>query len=143
MWHMLFGEDHAPSMEQISEFIGSGRKRWELLNEYLQSTYQIQPIIEYSSCSAQPGWNVKYRKKSKGLCTLYPLRDSFIVLVVVSPKQDEQVSFGMESGHFSAHVKTIFSQARPMAMGRWLMIEAVDDAVLEDIKSLISLRQIV
>lgn len=140
MWHLLFSEDQAPSLNQMSEFVGSERKRWDHLNEYLQGTYHIKPSIEYSSCSAQPGWNVKYRKGSKSLCTLYPLKNSFIALVVVGPKNDEQVAFEMEAGVFTQSVSTTFAKAKPMAIGRWLMIEAVDDKVLEDIKHLISIR---
>ncbi|WP_423245054.1 DUF3788 family protein [Heliorestis acidaminivorans] len=26
--------------------------------------------MTYSKCSAQPGWNVKYKKSGKSLCTL-------------------------------------------------------------------------
>jgi len=140
MWHLMFSEDQAPSLNQMSEFVGSERKRWDHLNEYLQGTYHVTPSIEYSSCSAQPGWNVKYRKGGKSLCTLYPLKDSFIALVVVGPKNDEQVAFEMEAGFFSSSVSNTFAKAKPMAIGRWLMIEAVDDKVLEDIKHLISIR---
>ncbi|KAF5038951.1 hypothetical protein DSECCO2_548980 [anaerobic digester metagenome] len=140
MWHLMFSENQAPSLEQMSDYVGSGRRRWNHLNEYLQSTYHVQPIIEYSSCSAQPGWNVKYKKSGKALCTLYPLKDSFIVLVVVGPKHDAQVAFEMDARMYTASVTNVFSKAKPMAIGRWLMIEVVDDKVLEDIKHLIGIR---
>ena len=140
MWHLMFTEDQAPSLEQMSDYVGSGRMRWNHLNEYLQSAYHVQPIIEYSSCSAQPGWNVKYKKSGKALCTLYPLKDSCIVLVVVGPKHDAQVTFEMDAGMYTPSVTKSFSKAKPMAIGRWLMIEVVDDAVLEDIKHLIGRR---
>ena len=140
MWHEMFPLDQAPSLEQMSDYVGSGRRRWDHLNEYLQSAYHVQPIIEYSSCSAQPGWNVKYKKSGKALCTLYPLKDSCIVLVVVGPKHDAHVAFEMDAGMYTPSVTNVFFRAKPMAMGRWLMIEVVDDAVLEDIKQLIDIR---
>ena len=140
MWHEMFPLDQAPSLEQMSDYVGSGRRRWDHLNGYLQSTYHVQPIIEYSSCSAQPGWNVKYKKSGKALCTLYPLKDSCIVLVIVGPKHDAHVAFEMDAGMYTPSVTNVFFRAKPMAMGRWLMIEVVDDAVLEDIKQLIDIR---
>lgn len=139
-WNMLFDQGKEPTMLQMREYVGSAQSKWDALGGYLQQTYQVQPHGEYSTCSAQPGWNVKYKKSGKALCTLYPLEDSFIALVVVGPKDDEQVRFEMEAQMYTPHVRAIFAKAKPMAMGRWLMIEAVDDATLEDIKQLIAIR---
>ncbi|KAB2952754.1 DUF3788 family protein [Heliorestis acidaminivorans] len=36
----------------------------------MEEAYQAKPHITYSKCSAQPGWNVKYKKSGKSLCTL-------------------------------------------------------------------------
>ncbi|NCC64593.1 MAG: DUF3788 domain-containing protein, partial [Spirochaetia bacterium] len=92
------------------------------------------------ACSAQPGWNVKYKKKGKSLCTLYPEIDAFIVLVVVGAKEEEAVGSLVAQGAFTPYVQNLFQAARPMAIGRWLMIEVHEIKVLEDIKTLISIR---
>ena len=61
-------------MEQIAAAVGSSL--WQRTCIFLQSSYGSVPLIQYSGCSAAPGWNVKYRKGGKALCTLYP-DDSF------------------------------------------------------------------
>lgn len=40
----------------------------------------------------------------------------------------------------SPQVQEIFRSARPMSMGRWLMIPVSDSALLDDVKKLIQLR---
>ncbi len=54
-------QDTKPTFEQINEFINN--PLWDKLNKTLVSTYNVEPKLEYSKCSMQRGWNVKYKKK--------------------------------------------------------------------------------
>jgi AraC family transcriptional regulator len=72
------------------------------------------------------------------LCTLYPEEGSFLTLVVVPPRQEDEAQAMLPL--LSPQVQDIFRSARPMAMGRWLMIPVSDSALLEDVKKLIQLR---
>lgn len=73
VWNEKFGATHIPSWEDIRKYIGAGKPNWDKFTAYIEETYGVKPKIEYSGCSAQPGWNVKYKKSSKSLCTLYPM----------------------------------------------------------------------
>ncbi len=57
----------------------------------LMETFQCKEKIEYSSCSWEPGWNIKFRKAGKNLCTIYPRESFFTVLLVVGKKEKESV----------------------------------------------------
>lgn len=60
-WQDAFFQDTKPTFEQINEFINN--PLWDKLNKTLVSTYNVEPKLEYSKCSMQRGWNVKYKKR--------------------------------------------------------------------------------
>jgi len=140
IWNEMFDARHIPSGEDIGEYLGAGKSDWDELTAYIEEEYRVKPKIEYSRCSAQPGWNVKYKKSSKSLCTLYPMDGYFIALVVVGAKEEEEVKACMDSGLFTAYVKQLYDKTGYSAMGRWLMIEVKNKDVINDIKQLISIR---
>ena len=139
-WNQIFDADHIPSNEDIKEYLGEAKSTWDELTANIEKAYQIQPQVAYSQCSAQPGWNVKYKKSSKSLCTLYPMTGYFIALVVVGPKEEEAVKKGMEAELFTPYLKELYYRTPYSAMGRWLMIEIKDKALLNDIKHLLEIR---
>jgi len=139
-WHEVFDEDRIPSAEDIRVFLGEAKTIWDDLAVYIEKTYQTKPKTAYSGCSAQPGWNVKYKKSSKSLCTLYPMQNYFIALVVVGAKEEVEVEATIEAGEFTAYVKELYQKTAFPAMGRWLMIEVRDREVLDDLKRLIEIR---
>jgi hypothetical protein len=139
-WHEVFDEDRFPSAEDIRVFLGEAKTIWDDLTVYIEKTYQTKPQIAYSGCSAQPGWNVKYRKSSKSLCTLYPMQNYFIALVVVGTKEEAEVEETIGAGEFTAYLKELYQKTAFSAMGRWLMIEVRDREVLDDVKRLIEIR---
>ena len=139
-WNELFNIGKIPSIEDIRAYIGESKKYWDELVLYIEETYHAKRQLDYSKDSLQPGWNVKYRKSGKALCTLYPMEGYFIALVVVGPKEEEEVKIRMEAGAFTAYVKELYDKTAYSAMGRWLMIEVRDKAVLNDIKPLMGIR---
>lgn len=138
--HEVFDADHIPSAEDIRVFLGDAKTIWDDLIVYIEKTYQTKPQIAYSGCSAQPGWNVKYKESSKSLCTLYPMQNYFIALVVVGAKEEVEMEATVEAGEFTAYVKELYRKTAFSAMGRWLMIEVRDREVLDDVKRLIEIR---
>lgn len=139
-WNEVFNADHIPSDDEIREYLGDAKSLWNELTSYIEEAYQVKPKVAYSKCSAQPGWNVKYHKSSKSLCTLYPMEGYFIALVVVGPKEEEEVKMDMDAGLFTTYVKELYDKTVYSGMGRWLMIEVKDKAVLNDIKYLLGIR---
>lgn len=72
-WSLIYGDDLQPDTVDITDFIGKGAPLWTDLQAYLDSAYHVPPKMAYSRCSAQPGWNVKYQKSGKSLCTVFML----------------------------------------------------------------------
>lgn len=137
-WSELFNANKVPSYEDIKQYIGEEVAIWSELLIYIEEAYQVQPKMTYSKCAAQPGWNIKYQKSGKSLCTLYPMEGYFISLVVVGAKEEEEVEIALET--FSPYVEELYRKTSFSCGGRWLMIEVKDKSVLKDIMSLIAIR---
>ena len=135
-WSGLYTAENRPVPEEISAFIGNDL--WREMNDFLQRTYGVGPQTAYSGCSAQPGWNVKYKKGGKSLCTLYPMEGGFIALVVIGAKEEAEA--GLLMPLCSGYTQELFRQTPFSAGGRWLMMNVTGKEVLEDAKNLIKLR---
>ncbi len=92
-WVQRYGPDRQPSTAEIADYISS--PLWAEMNRFLSENYEVQPSRSYSSCSAQPGWNVKYQKAGRSLCTLYPMDGFFIALVVIGAKEQNEAELAM------------------------------------------------
>ena len=84
-WFERYPKSQQPTLEEIANFIAS--PLWGELCAWAEKTYQIEPKVEHSTCSGAPGWNVKYRKGGRALCTLYPDDGQFIAMVSVGVKE--------------------------------------------------------
>lgn len=136
-WNTLYSDKNSPSMEQIADFINN--PLWAEFNSRIQSAYQIEPSVEHSRCSLQAGWNIKYKKGGKSLCTLYPMQGYFIALVVVGRRELTEAELLIPV--CSDYVQTVFKNTEPGNGQKWLMLEVRDRKIMEDVFSLISLRK--
>ena len=137
-WSGRYGADSRPTAEDISEFIHNDL--WREMNDFLQQAYGVQPQTAYSSCSAQRGWNIKYKKGGKSLCTLYPMDGYFIALVVIGAKETAEAELLMPL--CSGYTQKLYEQTVFSTGGRWLMMNVTDGKILEDAKNLIKIRVI-
>lgn len=136
-WNLLYSNVTPPTWEQVTEYIGS--PLWAEFNERIQSAYQIKPCMEYSRCSMQAGWNIKYKKGGKSLCTLYPMQGYFIALVVVGSHELMEAEFLMPQ--CSDYVQTVFKNTKTGNRQKWLMLEVRDRGIMDDVFRLINLRK--
>jgi len=128
-----------PTYDDIALFFDkTARTLWQDLNTFIQVRYQTIPKIEYSKCSLQKGWNVKYKKAGKSLCTLYPVRDHFITLVVIKAEMIPLIQ--SLSNQFEPYILDLIKAAAPMNGTLWLMIKVDNKAVLENVKQLLLLK---
>jgi hypothetical protein len=135
-WNEIYLKTAQPTLEQIREYIGS--PLWQELCASLETGYSIQPVIEHSTCSGAPGWNVKYRKSGRALCTLYPRNGYFTALVSVSAAEATEAEMLLLT--CTEAMQALFRRTAPFNGGRWLMIDVTDKAILADTLRLIGLR---
>lgn len=135
-WSDLYPQLSQPTPGDMSGFISN--PLWEAINTFLQTAYSAVPRYSYSKCSAAPGWNVKYQKGGRALCTLYPMIGYFIALIVIGERESVEAELTIPS--LTEYVRTLFLKSQPVMGGRWLMIEVRTPVILQDVKTLIGLR---
>lgn len=135
-WDEMFGQEKSPSLIEISDFIDN--TIWNNLCSFIEESYNVAPKVEYSPCSAAKGWNVKYKKGGKSLCVLYPDKGKFTCLVVIGHKEQQEAEFLLPT--MDSYIYELYQNTRFACGGRWLMIEVKNEKILENVKTLISLR---
>lgn len=123
----------------ITRYIkGEAGAGWSALTRYIEQEYSAMPQIVYSVCSGASGWNVKYKKSGKALCTLYPESDGFIALVVLSAADMEL--FDAVKSDYTQYTAKLYDNCKPFNNTKWLMVRVSDNDILDDVKKLFKLK---
>lgn len=136
IWNRANGAQK-PSLEAISAYVDS--PLWERLCKHIEMEYQSKPVLEYSRCSMQYGWNVKYKKAGRTLCTLYPMEGYYIALVVIG--EHERTETELMLPFSTEYFQQVYHETKTGMGQKWLMINVADEAVLEDVKRCIAIRR--
>jgi len=111
---------------------------WQQFHTYMKEAYGITPKFEYSRCSL-PGWNAKFKKSGKNLCTVYPDETVFMVMIVVGKNEKEPVEKELTS--FTEYVQGVYHDTEEGMGQRWLKIVFEDEDIFDDVKRLIAIRR--
>lgn len=137
LWLPVKTEETTMAFTAISKQVHS--PLFDSLCSYLEETYQVKPVVEFSKCTMQYGWNVKYKKGGRSLCTLYPQEGSFLALVVIGTREMAEAEILLP--FLTEYVQQAFAETKTGMQQKWLMIEVKNTEVLEDVKQLVALRQ--
>ena len=133
---LILDANNALVYEDIFSYINEPALTWwKALNTFIQQKYQVSPKISYSKCTAQRGWNIKYQKSGKSLCTLYPEKKSFIILIVIKLELVDFIESMASS--FDPAVMKIVRTARPFNGTKWLMIRVESEAIMKNVLDLL------
>ncbi len=138
-WSKLYPPERRPSAEELRT--QAATPLWQELCGYLESAYAVTPRTEYSRCGSLPGWNVKYKKAGKALCTLYPgwpAPGSFTCMVVAREKDEQEVALALAG--CTPAVQQLFETTAYFNGGKWLMIRVDSPDALRDVKVLLAVR---
>lgn len=134
----LYGKNEQPSLEELSAYVQT-----PVFGQFcskIKETYNCREKIEFSSCSWKPGWNVKFKKSGKTLCTIYPGETFFTVMIVIGKKEKEPVERLLPD--CTRQLQEIYAQTEEGNGQRWLMIDLADaDELYHDVFRLIEIRR--
>lgn len=105
---------------------------------YIESNLSAKEQIDYSKCSAAPGWNFKYKKKGKSVCTIYPSEDFFTVLITLN--FDDLEKFNVIKTDFQNATIEKITDIKPMNGTKWLMLDIKENSALSEAKRLIAMK---
>ena len=100
----MFSKEVQPTESELMDFAGT--ELFADLHNHLCDCYKIKAKIAYSNCAMDNnlwrGWNIKYQKSGKSLCTIYPQKGYFLALV---PGQSFEVRSDEDLGEVKAAVE--------------------------------------
>lgn len=128
---------HPPSREEMSGYIRN--PLWDSFCRYMAETYGAEPMFTFSRCGMEYGWNAKFRKGSRALCTVYPRENHFVAMVVIGRREKERVEEELPS--FCPEVQQIYRETAEGNGQRWLMLPLEgEDETYRDVKRLLRIR---
>lgn len=135
-WNEQYSKTTMPNLHEVSCFVAN--PLWDELCAYIESCYDVLPKTEHSICSGAPGWNIKYKKNGRSLCTLYPANGFFTCLVSMGNREAMEAELLLSA--CTEYVRNLYWNTKPFNGGRWLMVSVTSVEILEDVKKLIDLR---
>lgn len=134
---MMGNPSETPALEDIRMFVQN--PAFDAFLADLSAQYCVEPHLEFSKCNFAYGWNLKYKKSGKALCTVYPHEGFFTVLVVVGQREKAAVLEKMET--FCPEIQAIYRETREGLGQKWLMIRLDDCGTqYQDVLRLIAIR---
>lgn len=136
---LIMNAGHEPTYNEIVNYIDEpGKEMWQDINIFIQDKFKSSPRIAFSKCSGKPGWNVKYQKSGKSVCTLYPEKGGFVILIVVT-KELATIIESMNS-EFDLKIMQLIKSTKLFNNTLWLMIQVDSEAIAKDVKRLLLLK---
>lgn len=136
-YERLVNGEEKPSEEEIRKTIGKkALQYWEEMKGFLYENYDFPPELTFYG--KKYGWTIRYRKSGKTLCSLFPEKGSFTVLLTLGAKEIER---GKEQiSNLSAPIKEIFDKSPLLHDGKWLWIRVEDRDCVKAIKVLLTVK---
>ncbi|MBN1305675.1 MAG: DUF3788 domain-containing protein [Anaerolineales bacterium] len=134
----LLNRQIQPDNDQILATLGLARADWLALRTYIETHYEIVPELKFFA--KQYGWTLRYARKGKTLCYLFPETDAFSVLIVFGKKEVEKASLILQE--LCDSTRKIFTETPQLHDGRWLWIRVTRAVEAQDVIALLQCKQI-
>ena len=138
-WNDLYDREHEPSEAQIKEYVNT--PLFEELDSHLRQTYKVKPKVAYSGCKmdggAWQGWNIKYQKSGKSLCTLYPKQGYLLLLITIGVRGVNEAELLMPM--CTEYIQNLYKES-DFHGSKYFGIELRDEDVLRDVRNLVEIR---
>ena len=135
-YERMMNKGRNPTEADIISFIGQSGL-WQELRDFLDTSYDFIPeIIYYGN---KYGWTMRYRKSGRTLCSLFPEKGAFTLLLVLGAKEAEKASHLIHE--LTPEVSQLFGDTKQLHDGRWLWIRVTSTNILRDAKNLIAIKK--
>jgi len=134
----MIDKTHIPTEEEMESFIEEqAREPWLEIRRFIEDRYDLTPeTIFYGT---KYGWTVRYRKSGKTLCSLFPEKGGFTILIVLGKKESEK-ALSMRD-ELSSKIQKILRDMEQLHDGRWLWIRLLTTKDTDDIKKLLRIKR--
>ena len=134
----MIDKTHKPTEEEILSFIGEHAKEaWLEIKQFIEKHYDIEPETLYYG--TKYGWTIRYRKGGKTLCSLFPEKDGFTILITLGKKESEKVLSLFDE--LSSKTQKLLRNTKQLHDGRWLWIRLLAKSDTDDVKKLLQIKR--
>ncbi len=135
-WDVVWPRQMQPSLSDIGAWVNN--PAFEELLLWMGEAYGVEPLVEFSRCSLDKGWNVKFKKGSKSLCVLYVRQGWFTAMVTLGAKQLLELEPLLPT--FSASFRKLYEKTALFNGGKWLVVDVKKPEQLEEVQRLILMK---
>ena len=129
---------HEPTEKAILDFIGEPAKEaWVEIRRFIEDRYGL--VSDTVFYGAKYGWTVRYRKGGKTLCSLFPEKGAFTVLIVLGSKESEIASSLREE--LGPKVQKLIGDTQQLHDGRWLWVRLLAMSDIDDVMKLLQVKR--
>ena len=134
----MIEKEHKPTEEEMASFIGEkANEAWLEIRRFIEDQYETVPEIIFYG--VKYGWTVRYRKSGKTLCSVFPEKGGFSVLIVLGRKESEE-ALSMRK-EMSSRIYELLESAKQLHDGRWLWVRLSSISGIGDIKKLLRIKR--
>lgn len=137
-FHRMTDKAPKPTEQEMVKFIGEQAKEaWLEVRRFIEDNYGLIPeTIFYGT---KYGWTIRYRKSRKTLCSLFPEKGGFTVLIVLGKKESEKALLIRDE--LSSKIRKLLGDTEQLHDGRWLWIRLLTTSDTNDIKKLLQIKR--
>ena len=136
-YQRMFDGDSKPTEKDIINIIGKKSCLWIELRDYLEQNYDFAPELLFYG--KKYGWTIRFRKSGKTLCSLFPEKEAFTVLIVLGMKETEKTLSMTDK--LNSKVRSLIEGTEQLHDGCWLWIPVSTKRDVESIKLLLSTKR--
>lgn len=134
----MIDKAHKPTEDEMANFIGEPAKgAWIEIRRFIEEHYDIIPETVFGG--AKYGWEIRYRKSGKTLCSLTPEKGGVMVLIVLG-KQESEKALSMQK-ELSFKIYKLIEGTKQLHDGRWLWIRLLTANDANDVKKLLPIKR--
>ena len=134
-WDEMFAKENPPEFSDVTAYIQMDE--WNQLYTELKDVIGAKPKLEHSRCSI-PGWNIKFKKRGKNLCTVYPKQGTFHILIIANKPHQIEIEAVLKT--CGERINTAYQAVDFFNGGKWVMYDVENQEHLDDALKLIQFR---
>lgn len=134
----LKDKENVPTDKLIKQTIGEKNyPSWQELKRYLDKAYKITPeLIFYGE---KYGWCYRYRKSGKTLCTLFPEKGAFTILITLGKQELEKLKPQLDL--LTTVCRKSLKSAKQFHDGKWFWMRMPDMGNIEDMRTILQVKR--
>ena len=134
----MLDKTRKPDSKEIITFIGDQvTTKWLEMEDFLKTHYDSKPeTVFYGN---KYGWLVRYRKSGRTICSLFPEKGSFTVLITLGKKESDLV-LSMKD-QLNSQIFKVIQESRQLHDGRWVWIRILKPNDITDIKKILAVKR--